>query len=317
MTPRILIAERLDDAPASWLAQRAELVRVSPDTPGFDDALATADGVIVRSYTRLDAARLDAAPRLRVIGRAGVGLEQIDLASARSRGIRVVYTPDANTQAVAEYVIGLILDARRPRPTLPPRCDAETFHAMRRHTAGAELASLELGILGFGRIGRRVARLADGIGMPTRAHDIRPADELRAADGLAVPFVDGDTLLEASDVVTVHVDGRAANRGLIGGRALARLRPSALLINTARGSVVEPSALANWLAENRDAGAAAVLDVHHPEPPPPDHPLWDRDNARLLPHNAARTGPALERMSWVVRDVWAVLAGEEPGAAAV
>jgi phosphoglycerate dehydrogenase-like enzyme len=239
-----------------------------------------------------------------------VGLDNIDLEACRDRGVMVVSTPQANTQAVVEYVFALMFDALRPRDEIGRGTAAERFHALRRERVGTQLSALTLGIVGFGRIGRRVGQVAHAIGMNLVVNDLLPEADLRKAVDYPFAFVDKPALLAGSDVVTLHVDGRAGNRGLIDATLLSHLRSTALLINTARGFVVDAGALAEWAG--RYPQARVVLDVHEPEPPPADYPLHGLANVRLLPHLASRTTQALENMSWVVRDVVAVLQGEAP-----
>jgi phosphoglycerate dehydrogenase-like enzyme len=311
--PKVLLTEHLDDEAADWLARRVDLVRQPhDDVAGLYRELADAAGLVVRTYTQVDGELLDHAPKLRVVGRAGVGLDNIDLDACRGRGVRVVYTPDANTQAVVEYVFALILDAVRPRLYMSEPPTADEFHDYRRQYLGLQLDTRTLGILGVGRIGRRVARVAAAIGMPVFCHDLLGPDELGLDAGFPGRFVDAGTLYAESDILTIHVDGRPENRGLIDASVLDRLRPHCLLLNAARGMLIDPGALAAWAARHADAGAAAILDVHDPEPPTADLPLWGRANVKLLPHLASRTPEAMANMSWVVRDVDAVLRGEQP-----
>lgn len=309
--PKAVITETLDQACADWLAKRCEVVRHAHDQPGIGEALRDADALIVRTYTRVNHALLDAAPGLKVVARAGVGLDNIDLDACRQRGVRVVYTPDANTQAVVEYVFGLILDRYRPRTALSPGTDADAFHALRKSEVGDEIATLTLGIVGIGRIGKRVATVAHAMGMNVWGCDLLPESALRKQlIGVPLTFTDHHALYAASDIVTVHADGRAANQHLINAEALAHFRDNALLINAARGMLVDHDALSAWLDSH--PAAYALLDVHDPEPPAADHPLYSCENALLLPHLASRTHTALSNMSWVVRDVVAVLEGKEP-----
>ena len=315
--PSIVVTERLDDEAARWLEERADVRRVAHDDPNARAAIATADGLVIRTYTIVDDALLASAPRLRVVGRAGVGLDNVDLEACRRRGVRVVYTPDANTSAVVDYVFALVLDSIRPRTPLPPHADAETFHRQRREVVGRELAELVLGIVGMGRIGRRVARVAAAFGMSVLWNDVLdPAALDLPADtpGRSCPK---EEIWSRSDVVTLHVDGREENRRLVDAGVLARLKPSCLLLNTARGMLVDPGALAAWARVAAASGGGAVIDVHDPEPPRADSPLWGIDNVRMQAHLASRTDAALHRMSWVVRDVVAVLGGGEPQFAAV
>ncbi|MEM9415952.1 MAG: NAD(P)-dependent oxidoreductase [Planctomycetota bacterium] len=311
--PTAVITETLDASCADWLSERCSVVWCSYDAPDFETQLALTEALVVRTYTVVDDALLDRAPKLRVVGRAGVGLDNIDLEACRKRGVRVVYTPDANTQAVVEYVFGLILDHYRPRPvgTMDAATTADAFHALRKTHVGRELADLSLGIVGLGRIGKRIATVAHAMGINTYGCDVLPEAGLRAAlPGVPFTFVGHDELYAKSDIVTLHVDGRPSNRHLIDSSALSHFRKDALFINAARGMLVDHDALACWLKANPDA--QAILDVHDPEPTPSDYPLHGVANAWLLPHLASRTDTALANMSGVVRDVAAVLAGDEP-----
>ncbi len=323
MNPKVLITERLDDECAAWLAERAEVVWVPHDEPRkMAQELLGAQGMVVRTYTQVDGALLAQGPKLKVIGRAGVGLDNFDLPACAAAGVRVVYTPDANTQAVVEYVTGLMIDHVRPKTPLPSPEDGATdeqyvalFHAMRKTEVGTQLNEMTLGILGFGRIGKRLGAVAHAIGMNLRVCDLLPEAELRKAVDYPFTYCRPPELYAGSDVVSVHVDGRAENRRMIDAAALEAMRERVLLINAARGMLVDHDALAGWAAAR--PASTAMLDVHDPEPPPGNGPLHDRKNVILLPHLASRTGTALKNMSWVVRDVAAVLAGNEPSFPAV
>lgn len=307
----VIVTETLDPGCADWLGGRVKLVWCSHDKrEELDRLLPDAAGLVVRTYTQVNDALLEKAPNLKVVGRAGVGLDNIDVEACRRRGVAVVYTPDANTQAVVEYVLGLMLDAHRPRTNLPDRADAATFHALRKSEVGGQLDRMTLGILGFGRIGKRIGAVGRALGMNLRVCDVLPESQVRKQVDYAFEFVNHAELYAKSDILTVHVDGRPENRQMIDAGVLALMRPHVLLINAARGMLVDHHAVAAWAKRNPDV--RAVLDVHDPEPPGPDYPLWGLDNVRLLPHLASRTDEALKNMSWVVHDVWAVLQGRKP-----
>lgn len=311
MAARVLITETLDPDCAQWLAERVEVVWVGLNEPQrLAELLPTVDGLIVRTYTQVNAALLDRAAKLKVVGRAGVGLDNIDLEACKARNVRVVYTPDANTQAVVEYVVGLMLDAFRPRPVLDKPVSAEVFHQIRAEQVGRQLEQLTLGILGFGRIGKRLGEVAHAIGMNVNVNDLLPEVELRKAVDYPFQYMSMEELLRKSNVVSIHVDGRPENRHLIDAAALSLLRRDVLLINTSRGMVIDNAALAKWALDTPTA--RAILDVHDPEPPPADYPFWGIDNVLLMPHLASRTDRAMQNMSWVCRDVVTVLEGGEP-----
>ncbi len=310
---KALITETLDPACADWLSTHAQVDWCShEDTAQLATYLADADALVVRTYTQVDQRLLDQAPRLKVVGRAGVGLDNIDLAACRQRGVEVVYTPDANTQAVAEYTLALMLDELRPRAGFNQHISPDRFHKMRKDLVGQQMDSLTLGLLGFGSIGRRLGAMAHAMGMKLLVNDILPEAELRDGVGYPFDYVDKDRFYSQSDVVSIHADGRVENRHLINAAALAKLKPTCLLINTSRGLIIDNTALAQWAKSVRQAGGRAVLDVHDPEPPPEDYPLLGTPNVRLLPHLASRTHQAMLNMSWVVRDVVAVLNGQPP-----
>lgn len=305
----IVDAERIAEKARAWLAERAEVVVCAAgDRTRLLELLARAEGLIVRTYTVVDEALLDRAPRLRVVGRAGVGLDNIDVSACRARGVEVVHTPEANAPAVAEYVFALLLDALRPRPRLEEAVSADAWNRLRDEAVAArQLGDLTLGIWGLGRVGTRVARAGAAFGMKVFYHDLRGIPpEVRAG---AEPVTAGE-LLAASDVLSLHVDERPSNRHLVDAVALARLRPEAILVNTSRGFVIDSAALAAHLRGH--PGALALLDVHDPEPVPAGSPLWGLRNVRLHPHLGSATRTAKDRMSLVVHDVWRVLSGEPP-----
>lgn len=309
MPPLVIEAEELDPLPSAWLSERCRVERCGAGEARFGALLAEAEGLIVRSYTRVDGALLSRAPRLRVVGRAGVALESIDVPACRARGVEVVHTPGANTRAVVEYVAALLADALRPRVYLDRAVPDEQWHRYRRElVAPKQMDELTLGIWGFGRIGSAVARLGAALDMRVIYHELLEIPPARRAGATPVGV---DRLLSESDVLTIHVDYRESNRGLLSADALARCGPEVLILNTSRGLVVDHAALAAFLRAN--PRARAVIDVHDPnEPIRADHPLLGLPNARLTPHLAACTETAKRNMSWVVRDVWRVLSGERP-----
>ncbi|GAB4385553.1 MAG: hypothetical protein Kow0022_11870 [Phycisphaerales bacterium] len=299
--PLVIVTEPLPDEPTAWLAERCEVVRAAPDSAAFESAIARADALVVRTYTIVDEALLARAPRLRVVGRAGVGLDNIDQQACRARNIRVVHTPDANTSAVAEYVFALLFRRLRPVQPLTEPVAPDEWEARRTtRSAVRELNELTLGIVGFGRIGSRVGRIARAFGARVLFNDIRP---------IAEPFDCGpaalDELLACADVISVHIDARASNYGFFDEAKLAQMRDDAWFINTSRGSVVDERALAAWLGAHPQGFAS--LDVHRTEPIDAAHPLLGLPNAELFAHTAAATRSARLRMGWVVRQVWEAL----------
>jgi len=307
--PLVIQAEDLDEVCAAWLSERCDLVRCRCDEANFRAHLLQAEGLVVRSYTPVDAQMLEAAKKLRVVGRAGVGLDTIDLAVCKERGVRVVHTPGANTQAVVELVFAMLLDVVRPRVFLhKPICDLAAWKEARRQLTGTrELGSMTLGILGLGRIGSRIAQVAGAFGMDVMYHDTQ---EIAEDERFGARPVDRDELLASSDVLTINVDGSPGNRAIIAAAEFAQMKADVVFVNTSRGFVVDAFACAAFMIEHPKA--CALLDVHEPEPFDAAYPLLDIKNVHLTPHIGGATKAASLAMSWVVRDVWAVLSGDKP-----
>ena len=307
--PLVLVTEGGDPKPMEWLRSQAEVLQIPLDDPRLDEALSRAEALVVRTYTKVNDDFLSKAPKLKVVGRGGVGLENIDVAACRKRGIQVVYTPDANTLAVGDFVFGNILQLIRPYAAFRQRTpDPKEFKRLRDTLRGRQLNELTLGILGMGRVGRRVGHIAaNGFGMRVLYNDI--LDVTTHVNFPSIP-VDKSTLYRESDILSLHVTMLPGNENLIGARELAMMKPDAILINTSRGEVLDINALADALKTKKLA--AAAIDVFHPEPPPANFPLLGMDNVILTPHMAARTSTAIENMSWVVRDVIDVLHGKPP-----
>lgn len=307
--PVVLITEVCHPAPLAWLKERAEVVQIASDAPGFDRELARADGLLVRTYTRVTADFLKRAPKLKVVGRAGVGLDNIDIPACRERGIEVVYSPDANTLAVGDYIFGILLRFVRPWYFFQDHAiTADEFKRVRGSIAGSQLNELTLGILGMGRVGRRVGQIASaGFNMRVIYNDL-----LDVAGQISYPAtaVDKSTLYREADILSIHVDMRKGNEHLVGRDQLAQLKNGAIVLNASRGEVLDEYALADALKNGHIASAA--LDVYAPEPPKADFPLIGMDNVLLTPHLASRTKTALENMSWVARDIMDVIEGRKP-----
>jgi phosphoglycerate dehydrogenase-like enzyme len=304
--PVVLVTEGSDAAPLEWLRTQAQVVEIGSADPNFDRELARAQGMVVRTYTKVNDAMLAKAPNLRVVGRGGVGLENIDVAACRRRGIEVVFTPDANTLAVGDFVFGYILQLLRPWAFFKDAVyEPKEFKRVRDTVRGRQLNELTIGILGMGRVGRRVGNIAaNGFGMRVIYNDL-----LDVASQLRFPAqaVDKPTLYREADILSLHVDMKPGNENLVGRDALGMMKPTSILINTSRGEVLDAAALAEAIRGKRLAGAA--LDVFSPEPPKAEFPLLGLENVLLTPHLAARTYTAIENMSWVVRDVIEVLNG--------
>ncbi len=274
--------------------------------------IADADALVIRTAGDINAELMDHAPKLRVIGRHGVGYDQVDVPAATARGIQVVYTPGANTEAVAEHVFAMMIGLSKHFPG-QSRALVEGRYNDRTKLVGRDIAGKTLGIVGFGRIGRRVGTIArHGFGMDVLYNDIvaAPAEVEELAGARRVPF---DEILGQVDYLTLHVPLDASTRRMIDRSSLARLRPGAVLINTCRGPVVDEEALAEALASGHLFGYGA--DVYTVEPPPTGHPLIGRTdlNLMLTPHSAAQTAESLVNMATEVAvDVIGVLSGRPP-----
>lgn len=307
--PLVIVSEPSDPTPLAWLRERVRLEEVPHDDPRFASLLLDVQGLVVRTYTKVNEALLARAPKLKVVGRGGVGLENIDVPACRRRGVEVVYTPDANTIAVGDFVFGYMLQLLRPWAFFREKIlEPAEFKRIRNTVRGVQLSELTLGILGMGRVGRRVGHIAaNGFGMRVIYNDV--IDVKNRLD-FPAESVDKPTLYREADVLSLHVDMRPGNEHLVGAAQLATMKPTAILLNTSRGEVLDTAALADALRHKRLAGAA--IDVFDPEPPKADFPLLGLDNVLLTPHIAARTYTAMENMSWVVRDIVEVLEGRKP-----
>ena len=296
---RVLVTRRLVGDALDRLCAAHEVEvwpeAMPPSPEVLRERLADADGLLCLLTERVDAALLDAAPRLKVVANYAVGTDNVDLDACRERGIAVGRTPDVLTDATADLTWALILATARRIPEAAAAVRAgewRTFEAAR--WLGVGLAGRTLGVIGYGRIGRAVARRAEGFGM-----EVLPAR--RDDDPLEVNA--------RSDVITLHAPLTDETRGLVGHEALARVKPGALLVNTSRGGLVDPEALAAALHDGRLAGAA--LDVTDPEPLPADHPLLDAPNLLVVPHIGSATVEARSAMTErAVANLEAGLAGE-------
>lgn len=277
---------------------------------GWRDALPEADALLCLLTDKVDAALLDAAPRLRIVANAVAGYEHVDLAACRARGITVTNAPGVLTDATADLAFALILAAVRGLGAAERMLRASGFHGWGFWDhLGGDLAGRTLGIFGMGRIGQAVARRARPFGLRIAYHS---RTRLSAADeaALGAAWVDLDTLLAESDILSLHAPLTSETRHVISRTALARMRPGAYLVNTARGALVDEPALVDALREGRLAGAG--LDVYEHEPR--IHPgLLDLPNVVPLPHIGSATRETRTRMAMLaVRNVHAFLSGHPP-----
>jgi D-3-phosphoglycerate dehydrogenase len=306
----ILVTELLAPPGPELLAASGLPVTLDPalwrDAARLCALLGEAEALIVRNQTQVNAELLAAAPRLRVVGRLGVGLDNIDIAAARARGITVTAARNANAIAVAECVLAAMLHTARDLAA----ADASVRRGEwdRVQFGGTELWGRTLGLIGVGEIGRRVARRAQAFGMTVIGHDplVGPYDFAPAEQGIGLLPL--DEVLARADFISLHVPLVPGTRHLIDAARLAKMRPHGVLINTSRGGIVDEAALLDALTAGHPR--RAVLDVRESEPPPPDDPLRSCAAVILTPHIAGLTAEAQERTSrLVVADVLQVLAG--------
>jgi D-3-phosphoglycerate dehydrogenase len=311
-TFRIVTTESFEPAALDRLKAVGVVSRIeSVDEAALIHAVVDADALLVRTQTQVTRRVIEAGRQLRVIGRAGSGLDNIDLPAARERGVRVVFTPEASTDAVADLTVGLMIGLLRKIADGDRGVRTGSFTEARRGCVGRELRELTLGIVGMGRIGRAVARRCHlGFGMSVGYNDIR---EVGVREFPAQSFSKPD-LYACADIVSLHVPLTDQTRGMVDANALRHFKKGAALINTARGAIVDSIALAAALSKGLLRGAA--LDVTDPEPLPPGHPLLAAPNTVFTPHIGARTPSSLARMEDVVEDVIAVLEGRDPRHAA-
>ena len=291
----VVIAEFMDGDGVDLLARRFDTLYdpdLGTDRPRLLDALGQARGLVVRNLTRVDREVLAAAPELRVVGRLGVGLDNIDVAACREREVAVRPATGANALAVAEHVIGALFSLSRPALRATERVlDGEW---PRTELVGRELAGKRLGLVGLGSTARRVAALAGALGMAVAGYDPVAA----APDG--VESVDVDHLFRVSDAVSIHVPLLPETRGLVGDRLLGLLPAGALLVDTSRGGVVDHPAVARALVDGRLGGAA--LDVFPEEPPGPEELALLRTAPHLIltPHVAGITEESGARIGGMI-----------------
>jgi D-3-phosphoglycerate dehydrogenase / 2-oxoglutarate reductase len=303
--PIVLVAEELSPAAIALLESGFEVRHVDgADRARLLPALADADAVIIRSATRMDEEALAHAPNLRVVARAGVGLDNVDVDAATKAGVMVVNAPTSNIVSAAEHAVALLLALARNLPQANASLRAGEWK--RSAFTGVELESKVAGLLGLGRIGALVAVRLVALGMRVIAYD--PYVPTARAAQLGVRLVGLEELLAEADFVSVHLPKNAETAGLIGDAELRRMKPGARLVNAARGGLVDEHALALALKEGRLAGAA--LDVYATEPCT-DSPLFSFDNVIATPHLGASTHEAQEKAgTQVARSVRLALAGE-------
>ncbi|UCF41994.1 MAG: phosphoglycerate dehydrogenase [Gemmatimonadota bacterium] len=289
----VVVADRVHPAGLALLEAepQVEVVSVAGEPHRLPAELERADALLVRSDTTVTEELMAGAPQLSVIGRAGVGVDNIDVEAATRRGIAVLNAPGANTVSAAEHTVALLLSLLRKIPWAAASMQAGRWD--RRQFPGTELRGKRLGLVGLGRVGAHVAHIARAFGMTVVAHD--PYLPEASAREMGITLMELDDVLESSDVVSLHAPLTEETRGLMNRERLATMKPTAVLVNAARGALVDAGALVEALERGTLAGAA--LDVFEPEPLEPDSPLRTAHGLLLTPHLAASTSEAQERVA--------------------
>jgi D-3-phosphoglycerate dehydrogenase len=290
---RIVVADRLGKAGLEMLRamkglEVVETVGKGPDV--LQQALCDAVALVVRSETKVTAEMIGRSPRLKVIARAGMGTDTIDVEEASRRKIAVLTAPGANSNSVAEYTFALVLSLARKIPASASSLTALKWE--RKQFEGTELREKTLGLLGLGRIGSRVASIAKGFGMTVIGYD--PAVTLEQGESLGLDLLPLDAVIQRADVLSLHAKLTPTTRHMLDERRLSLVKKGVLIVNTARGALIDDAALVKALQEGRVGGAA--LDVYDPEPLPADSPLRTAPNVVLTPHLAASTAEAQTRV---------------------
>ncbi|KAI9826548.1 MAG: hypothetical protein M1832_006144 [Thelocarpon impressellum] len=313
--PKVLIAEKVSPDGIAMLQQTLEVHEkkgLSPEQ--LADAIADYQALIVRSETKVTAALLARATRLRVVARAGVGVDNVDVEAATKLGVIVVNSPSGNIGAAAEHTIALLLSVARNVPDGCASLKAGKWE--RARLVGVEVKGKTLGIVGLGKVGLSVARMANGLGMRTDAVDPFASPEIASSASVTL-HLSLASLLKSCDFLTIHTPLIASTRGMIAAAELASMRPGARILNVARGGMIEETALLDALESGHIAGAG--LDVFTSEPPAPDSPaarLVAHPRVVATPHLGASTVEAQENVSIdVCGQVLAILSGELPRSA--
>ncbi len=288
---KVLVCDKVDAAAVAMLRDAGHEVTEANGLKGADlvAALAGVRGLVVRGATKVTADVLAGARDLRVVVRAGTGLDNVDAAAAAERGVIVRNTPNANSVSVAELVFGMALALERY--LAPASTDLRRGVWEKSKYQGRELAGRTMGILGFGRIGREVAVRARAFAMPVIWHD--PPHKTNPAGFDWTEMVDRESLFRRADILTLHVPLTPETKHSLGERELAWMKPDAILVNASRGGVVDETALLAALRGGALRGAA--VDVFETEPAPADHPLLALPNVLPLPHLGASTVEAQKR----------------------
>ena len=298
MTTKIFVADDVSESGLGPLRGSGFIVEKRPGLSPAEllEAVKDSEGLIVRSETKVTPEILDAANNLRVIGRAGVGVDNIDVAAATIRGVVVMNAPDGNTITTAEHTIALLISLARSIPQASSSLKAGRWD--RKKFIGVELQGKTLGIVGLGRIGRVVASRARAMGMQIVAYDPFVAPD--HARDLEIELASLDDVYARADFLTIHTPLTPETRSLVGREALAKMKKGAHIINCARGGLIDEQALYDAITDGSIAGAA--LDVFAEEPPPAGHQLLQLDQVIATPHLGASTREAQEGVAFTVAE---------------
>lgn len=303
---RVIVTDGLQDTGLNILERESQVVeRKGISADDLMKEIADYDALIIRSRTKVTRQMIEAAPKLKVIGRAGVGVDNIDIKAAEEKGITVVNAPSATTTAVAELTVGFIFTLAREIP----RADASMKRGewLKKELMGVELYGKNLGIIGFGRIGSTVGQIAAAVGMRIIAcGDFNIPETIRIIGGELMMMED---IIEMADFIAVHAPLTKKTRGLINKEAISRMKEGVYLICTSRGGIIDETALLDALNSGKVAGAA--LDVFENEPPT-NQELINHPHLIATPHIAGQTNEAQKRASVdIAREVLAALKGEK------
>lgn len=302
----ILITDQLSTAGIAILRDAGHTVdeRYGMNPPALHELMGAYEVLLVRSGTKVDAAMIARMDRMKIIGRAGAGVDNIDVPAATGRGIIVMNTPGGNTRSAAEHTIAMLFSLARNIPFAHASLTNGTWD--RKKWNGIELQGKKLGVIGFGRIGREVATMAHALGMVVSAtDDVVPPDAISAAGFQPLTVSE---LLSGSDIITVHVPLLPKTRHLLSDREFQLCRKGVRIINCSRGGIIDEEALVRALDSGIVAGAA--LDVFEQEPPPIDNPLLHHPHVVVTPHIGAATAEAQSRVATdIARQVVTALSG--------
>jgi D-3-phosphoglycerate dehydrogenase len=307
--PKILMYEEMHSEGTNLLAEKYDLVYAeSYEEEKLIEQASGAAGILIRANGAVSKTIIESSPKLKVVGRHGVGLDGIDLEAAKANGVTVVYTPVANMESVAEHFVGLALILAKKMRLADIEMRAGNWQS-RYELIGTELRGKVLGVMGFGRIGQQTARICrGGFNMKVLYHDV--IDFPDAEKELNATRVAPESLFADADFISINLPLIPSTRHMVNEDLIKHMKPSAFLINMARGPIWKEDDVIKALREKRIMGVGS--DVYEAEPPPDDHPLFKMDSFAGTPHMSAHTEEAMIRMSLVAKDMIAVIEGREP-----